>query len=107
MTRHRTRGDLVEVGQACERRSGVLRRGGACLEESQRHLVADGNLHVWSLETIASAVGEQSDTVEDVYEPFLLQEGFIHRTPRGRVATARAFEHIGLRAPTSSQGFMF
>ena len=59
------------------------------------------------LETIASAVGEQSDTVEDVYEPFLLQEGFIHRTPRGRVATVRAFEHIGLRAPSPSQGLMF
>jgi Holliday junction DNA helicase RuvB len=49
------------------------------------------------LDTIASAVGEQSDTVEDVYEPFLLQEGFLHRTPRGRVCTPRAFEHLGLR----------
>ncbi len=59
------------------------------------------------LETIASAVGEQADTVEDVYEPFLLQEGFIHRTPRGRVATPRAFEHLGLRPPQPNQGAMF
>jgi Holliday junction DNA helicase RuvB len=59
------------------------------------------------LETIASAVGEQGDTVEDVYEPFLLQEGFIHRTPRGRVATPRAFEHVGLKAPGPAQGLMF
>ncbi len=59
------------------------------------------------LDTIASAVGEQSDTIEDVYEPFLLQEGFIHRTPRGRVATPRAFEHIGVRQHPASQGAMF
>jgi Holliday junction DNA helicase RuvB len=53
-------------------------------------------------------VGEQSDTVEDVYEPFLLQEGFIHRTPRGRVATPRAFAHLGLRTPGQTlQGSMF
>ena len=60
------------------------------------------------LETISSAVGEQADTVEDVYEPFLLQEGFIHRTPRGRVATPRAFAHLGLRTPGQTlQGSMF
>jgi len=59
------------------------------------------------LETIASAVGEQGDTVEDVYEPFLLQEGFIHRTPRGRVATPRAFEHVGMKPPGPAQGFIF
>jgi Holliday junction DNA helicase RuvB len=59
------------------------------------------------VETIGSAVGEQSDTIEDVYEPYLLQEGFIHRTPRGRVATPRAFEHIGLKPRTSAQGSIF
>jgi Holliday junction DNA helicase RuvB len=59
------------------------------------------------VETIASAVGEEADTVEDVYEPFLLQEGFIHRTPRGRLATARAFEHLGLKQRPSAQGSIF
>jgi Holliday junction DNA helicase RuvB len=59
------------------------------------------------LETIASAVGEQSDTVEDVYEPFLMQEGFIHRTPRGRLATPRAFEHLGLPQRQVPQGSFF
>jgi Holliday junction DNA helicase RuvB len=59
------------------------------------------------LETIASAVGEQADTVEDVYEPYLLQEGFIHRTPRGRIATHAAFEHLGLQHRPSPQGMMF
>src|SRR6185503_14626550 len=48
------------------------------------------------LSTLAIAVGEERDTIEDVYEPYLLQQGLIKRTPRGRVATARAYEHIGL-----------
>ena len=43
------------------------------------------------VETIAASVGEQRDTIEDVYEPFLLQEGFLQRTPRGRMATHRAY----------------
>jgi Holliday junction DNA helicase RuvB len=51
------------------------------------------------VETIAAAVGEMRDTIEDVYEPYLLQEGFLQRTPRGRVATALAFEHLGKKAP--------
>ena len=45
--------------------------------------------------TIATAIGEDSGTVEDVYEPFLIMEGFIKRTPRGRMATALAYEHLG------------
>lgn len=51
------------------------------------------------LETLAAALGEESATLEDVYEPYLLQEGFLMRTPRGRVATARGFSHLGERAP--------
>jgi holliday junction DNA helicase RuvB len=47
-------------------------------------------------------VGEEQDTIEDVYEPYLLQRGLIKRTPRGRVATARAYEHLGLDAPEKS-----
>jgi Holliday junction DNA helicase RuvB len=52
------------------------------------------------LSTLAVAVGEESDTIEDVYEPYLLQCGFLQRTPRGRVATPAAFAHLGLPAPT-------
>jgi Holliday junction DNA helicase RuvB len=48
------------------------------------------------LSTLAVAVGEEQDTIEDVYEPYLLQEGLIARTPRGRVATSAAFAHLGL-----------
>ena len=51
------------------------------------------------LETIAAATGEESDTIMDVYEPFLIQQGFLQRTPRGRVATAAAYRHLGLPVP--------
>ena len=55
------------------------------------------------LDTIAAAISEEADTIMDVYEPFLLQLGFLHRTPRGRVATRTAYEHLGVaphgRAP--------
>jgi Holliday junction DNA helicase RuvB len=51
------------------------------------------------LSTLAVAVGEEQDTIEDVYEPYLLQRGLIERTPRGRAATKRAFEHLELEAP--------
>jgi Holliday junction DNA helicase RuvB len=56
------------------------------------------------LETIATAVGERADTLEDVYEPYLLMEGYIARTPRGRVATQRAFQHLGRKPPSGPQG---
>ena len=51
------------------------------------------------LSTLAVAVGEEQDTIEDVYEPYLLQEGLIKRTPRGRTATPAAYEHLGLEPP--------
>jgi holliday junction DNA helicase RuvB len=51
------------------------------------------------LSTLAVAVAEEQDTIEDVYEPYLLQRGLIERTPRGRAATRRAYEHLGLEAP--------
>ncbi len=50
------------------------------------------------INTIATAVGEESGTLEEVYEPFLIQEGFLKRTPRGREATAKAYEHLGRSA---------
>lgn len=53
------------------------------------------------LSTIATAVGEEAGTIEEVHEPFLIMEGYIQRTPRGREATAKAFQHLGIK-PTSS-----
>lgn len=56
------------------------------------------------LETIASAIGEEAITLEDVCEPFLMQLGFLGRTPRGRIATRLAYEHLGLIPPEDSSG---
>ena len=54
------------------------------------------------LNTLASAVGEESDTLEDVYEPYLLQLGLLMRTPKGRQATARAYAHLGMNPPAGT-----
>jgi Holliday junction DNA helicase RuvB len=56
------------------------------------------------LDAVAAAVGEERDTLEDVYEPFLVREGFIGRTPRGRVALPAAWEHLGRARPGGPQG---
>ena len=58
------------------------------------------------LTTIATAVGEDPGTVEEVYEPFLIKEGFIKRTPRGREVTALAYTHLG-KTPIDEQGTLF
>jgi Holliday junction DNA helicase RuvB len=55
------------------------------------------------VETLAAAIGEEKDTIEDVYEPFLIQAGFIQRTPRGRLATPLAYDHFG-RKPRGQKG---
>src|SRR5207302_6417434 len=59
------------------------------------------------LSTLAVAVSEEADTVEDVYEPYLLQQGFLKRTPRGRVATAAAFELLGVERPAQHAASLF
>jgi holliday junction DNA helicase RuvB len=59
------------------------------------------------VETIAASVGEQRDTLEDVYEPFLLQEGLLQRTPRGRLATARAYAYLERPVPKTPQGTLW
>jgi Holliday junction DNA helicase RuvB len=59
------------------------------------------------LKALAAAVGEDYGTLEDLYEPFLIQEGFLQRTPRGQVATRRAYEHLGFRPPAGSAPTLF
>ncbi len=59
------------------------------------------------LTTIATAVSEDAGTIEEVYEPFLIQEGFLQRTPRGREVTAKAYEHLGRTRPGSEAGTLF
>jgi Holliday junction DNA helicase RuvB len=51
------------------------------------------------LENLAAAIGEEKDTIEDVLEPYLIQQGFVQRTPRGRIATQHAYQHFGLTKP--------
>ena len=53
------------------------------------------------LDNLAAAIGEERDTIEDVLEPYLIQQGYLMRTPRGRVATSLAYQHFGLQAPKS------
>ena len=52
------------------------------------------------LDTLAAAIGEDAGTIEDVYEPYLIQNGFLNRTPRGRVVTDLTYGHLGLEIPT-------
>ncbi|MEA2347839.1 MAG: holliday junction helicase RuvB [Thermoleophilaceae bacterium] len=59
------------------------------------------------LSTLAAAVGEETDTIEDVYEPYLLQQGLLKRTPRGRVATPAAYAHLGLAPPAPGTQSLF
>ena len=61
------------------------------------------------LNTIAASIGEDKSAIEDIYEPYLIQLGFLARTARGRVATDRAFEHFGLSRPAggASSGQLF
>lgn len=58
------------------------------------------------LNTVATAIGEESGTIEEVYEPFLIMEGFLQRTPRGREATSKAYKHLGI-IPPSQSGTLF
>ncbi|QQG42685.1 MAG: Holliday junction branch migration DNA helicase RuvB [Candidatus Giovannonibacteria bacterium] len=55
------------------------------------------------LSTISASTMEEEDTIEEIYEPYLMQLGFLERTPRGRLATPRAYEHLGLKAPSDQQ----
>lgn len=59
------------------------------------------------LDNLAAAIGEERDTIEDVIEPYLIQQGYLQRTPRGRIATAATYAHLGLAAPQRAGGDLF
>jgi Holliday junction DNA helicase RuvB len=59
------------------------------------------------LDNLAAAIGEERDTIEDVIEPYLIQQGYLQRTPRGRIATAATYAHLGLAAPQRPGGDLF
>ena len=69
-----------------------------------RALIDNYNGGPAGVETLAYAIAEARDAVEDVIEPFLMQQGFIQRTPRGRMACAKAYLHIGLTPPPVPKG---
>ena len=83
--------ELLEIDDAGPGRSSTGRSCDLLAETFEGRPVGLG--------TLADSVGESADTIEDVYEPFLLQEGLLKRTPRGRVATPRAYRHLGLDPP--------
>ncbi len=59
------------------------------------------------LDNVAAAIGEESGTIEDVIEPYLIMQGFLQRTPRGRIATLAAYRHLGVTPPKSAGGDLF
>jgi holliday junction DNA helicase RuvB len=59
------------------------------------------------LDNVAAAIGEEAGTIEDVIEPYLIQQGYLQRTPRGRVATQAAYRHLGLVPPGRAEGELF
>ena len=88
----------VEVAEAAMETLGVDRAGFDAMDRRFLSMLVEkfegGPV---GIETMAAAIGEDADTLEEVYEPYLIRCGFLQKTPRGRVATARAYEHLGLK----------
>jgi Holliday junction DNA helicase RuvB len=102
------RGSGIVDGPAADTALGLLQVDDLGLDRLDREILgavcgkfAGGPV---GLSTLAIAVGEEADTIEDVYEPYLMQCGLLQRTPRGRVATALAYEHLGLELPREDPG---
>ena len=93
----------LEVANEGLARLGVDEVG---LDAMDRKILGTINRHAGAavgLKTIAVSVGEEPDTIEEVYEPFLIQQGFLRKTPKGRLLGPRAYEHMGYDAPRRSQ----
>ncbi|HIE08355.1 MAG TPA: Holliday junction branch migration DNA helicase RuvB [Armatimonadetes bacterium] len=110
--------DYAEVKADGVITEGVAKEALEMLEVDEAGLTAEDRRYLLTIiekfdggpvgvETLCAAVSEERDTLEDVYEPFLLKAGFIERTPRGRVATRRAYEHLGLTPPADRQARLF
>src|SRR3954464_5836732 len=105
------RGEGVVTGDVAREALSLLEVDSAGLDRHDRAIL-DAIATKFSggpvgLSTLAAAVDEEQDTIEDVYEPYLLQQGLIKRTPRGRVITDRGFEHLGLPVPDRSAASLF
>jgi Holliday junction DNA helicase RuvB len=93
----------VVTGEVAREALGLLEVDAAGLDRHDRAIL-DAIATKFSggpvgLSTLAAAVDEEQDTIEDVYEPYLLQQGLLKRTPRGRVLTERGFDHLGIAIP--------
>jgi Holliday junction DNA helicase RuvB len=102
------RADGVIDGRVAHEALTLFKVDGAGFDEMDRKLLLaiidkfDGG--PVGIETLSAALGENKDTIEDLYEPYLIQEGYLDRTPRGRVATRRAYEHFDRKAKKSQKG---
>lgn len=104
------RGSGVVTAQAAAEALDLLEVDGVGLDRLDREILRTicekfGGGPV-GLSTLAAAIGEEQDTLEDVYEPYLIQLGLIERTPRGRAATVRAYAHLGLEPPRAQLGLL-
>ncbi len=104
------RGSGVVTAQAAAEALDLLEVDGVGLDRLDREILRTicekfGGGPV-GLSTLAAAIGEEQDTLEDVYEPYLIQLGLIERTPRGRAATVRAYTHLGLEPPRAQLGLL-
>ena len=99
------KGDGVITREIADRALGLLEVDARGLDKMDhkllRALIEQFKGGPVGVDSLAASIHEERDTIEDVLEPFLLQAGFLHRTPRGRMATALAFEHFGLTPPRS------
>ena len=104
-------GDGAIDGASAEKALEMLEVDELGLDELDRHILHSLIEHYQGgpagLAAIAATVGEDKGTLEDLYEPFLIQQGFLQRTQRGRVATRRAYEHLGLTPPTGANRNLF
>ena len=99
------KGDGIITREIADRALGLLEVDARGLDKMDhkllRALIEQFKGGPVGVDSLAASIHEERDTIEDVLEPFLLQAGFLHRTPRGRMATALAFEHFGLTPPRS------
>ena len=99
-------GDGIITSEIADKALAMLEVDAAGLDRTDRAML-EAIIHRFSggpvgLDTLAAAISEETETVEDVYEPFLLQLGYLQRTPRGRTATMQAYEHLGIPFPGSA-----
>ncbi len=98
----------VEIVRSALQRLGIDEEGLDAMDrkilETIAHKFGGGPV---GLDNLSTAIGEESDTIEDVYEPYLIMQGFLQRTRQGRVLTARGTRHLGLPDPARSQGELF